>query len=216
MTLDPTPAGTASNTYATESEATTYFALRSDSAAQTWRAELAPVREAALIEAAIQMEQNRYHRRRWSDANSATRQSLSFPREHHVDEQGNPVVEIGVKRAQSDQAAFIIETYRESAPSLLSSASIEQMRAMGLTSASVGSASLQFSETGGASSDPRVAKLIRAGFSARAAAILAAYVSSIGRVFQDAEEIVRASETRRLERFRGNLPVDRLTRDLIE
>lgn len=215
MALDVTPAGAAADSYATLAEAAAFLALRSDPAATGFLAESAPVREEALREAARLLNAIRYHRRPYSSAYGKPVQALAFPREHHVDENGSPIVEAPVKRAQVEFAVTLVERFRDSAPILMSGTDLASMRALGLRSAKVGTAQLDFEGNAGAFGDPRIGRLAARGLPSSAAVLLASYVSSVGAITPDAEDLVRIGEVRLLERFRRPGPQEALRTDLI-
>lgn len=210
--LDATPAGTSSNTYATLAEADQILAFRADSAVDLWSIESAPVREAALMEAAQVMNGLRFFGHPWSTRNGAPLQVLAFPRDHQVDEGGNPVVERDVKRAQVEIAVDLLRVLRRVSAAGLGG-DLASLRAMGLSSATIGGASMSFSEAKGAFEDARLSDLSSAGFPIRAAVILARFISRTGNIRYDAQDLVRRGEVRILESFRRT-SVENLVRDM--
>lgn len=200
MALVVTVAGENSDSYATLAEADDYFAIRGGAIVTAWDEAIDPAKENALKVAAQMMQCVRYHNRRYSDSVvDQDPQALEFPREHQVDSEGEPVIDIRVKYAQIQQAGALIAAQTTSVAGM-DADTIAELRALGVDSVRIGTTSLSF---GGVNPvrDPRKSELLELGFSTAAAAILAKFVSKIGSITRDAESIIRIGELRRIDVF---------------
>lgn len=108
MSLDPTVGGANANSYVDLSEAHGFFATRLNSDAWTEAGEVSPpIQEAALITAAIRLDQER-----WSWTKASTSQALAFPRIGQTDQDGTLVetddVPTWLKRAQMELALAML------------------------------------------------------------------------------------------------------------
>lgn len=105
LTITATPGDAAANSYATELEAAAYFAGRPGS--EAWTSASTETRKAALIGAALRLEQEFYRGTRASAA-----QALAWPRAGaSVDgvEVASTAIPAVVKRAQCEEALALLE-----------------------------------------------------------------------------------------------------------
>ncbi len=108
MTINATPGSPTANSYATLVEADAYHATRLHNAA--WTGADDSIKEAALIWATRTIDDNMF----WKGVRSTEDQSLEWPRQSVVDEDGYvigfDIVPIRVKNAQAEQAFLLIKS----------------------------------------------------------------------------------------------------------
>jgi len=188
--LDATVAGESSHSFVTLDEANDYWAKRSGDTSAAWDDADDAVKEAALEVATEMMECNRYHGEKFSDE-----QALAFPRDYHVNSDEVPYIEPCIKRVQIEQAGSIVLNAGASGADMNS---IESLRALGVSSVKVGTTNIAFGANATVK-DPRRMDLLEAGFTHQAALLLSKFVSTVGKIEPDAENMRRIGELRRIE-----------------
>jgi len=193
MALDPTVAGVSADSYVSLIEATSYFTARPGAASVAFLAESAPAQENALKVSAQMMECVRYFNDRFS-----VDQALQFPRSHHVSSTNISYLDACIKQVQMIQAGALVAAGTPSNIGI-DSDTLGELRSIGVSSVSIGTTSLTF---GGATSrDPRKAELIELGFDPKAATLLMRFISKVGSVVHDAEDLIRIGELRHRASF---------------
>jgi len=108
MAINATPGSPTANSYATLIEADAYHATRLHNSA--WTSATDPIKEAALIWATRTIDDNMF----WQGVRSTEDQSLEWPRQSVVDEDGFvidfDIVPVRVKNAQAEQAFLLIKS----------------------------------------------------------------------------------------------------------